>query len=41
VISATLRLTAASGSWQVQDRTAQGRPPADMAQVGTAYAGGC
>jgi len=40
VISATLQLTASSGTWRVQD-VRPGRSQADMAQVGTAYAGGC
>lgn len=40
VVSDTLRLTGASGTWRIQDRV-PGRPQADMAQVGTAYAGGC
>jgi len=40
LVSSTLRLTAAGGTWHVQNTT-NGRPQADMAQVGTAYAGGC
>jgi len=40
VATSTLRLTAPGGTWHLQDST-QGRSEADMAQVGTAYAGGC
>jgi len=40
MVSSTLRLTAAVGTWHVRE-TAQGRTQADMAQVGAPYAGGC